>query len=92
MANRVRARVGPKATEAAAALAAAQRLAAGASLASRFNKRLVNKELEDRVSRIYDMASAMEAVTFASQDHLEAVDRFLDNRTPVFAKHKRTNR
>lgn len=73
-------------------LAAAQRLANGASIAIRFNKRLVNKELEDRVSRIYDMALAMEAVTFASQDHLEAVDAFLNKRTPVFGKHKRARR
>lgn len=72
-----------------AVMAAARRLAAGASIAIRFNKRLVNKELEDRVSRIYDMALAMEAVTFASKDHLEAVDAFLNKREPVFGQHKR---
>ena len=71
-----------------AVMAAAQRLAAGASIAIRFNKRLVNKELEDRVARIYDMALAMEAVTFASKDHLEAVDAFLSKRTPVFGQPK----
>jgi enoyl-CoA hydratase len=72
-----------------AVMAAARRLAAGASIAIRFNTRLVNKELEDRVNRIYDMALAMEAVTFASKDHLEAVDAFLNKRTPVFGQHKR---
>lgn len=72
-----------------AVTAAARRLAAGASIAIRFNKRLVNKDLEDRVNRIYDMALAMEAVTFASKDHLEAVDAFLNKRAPVFGQHKK---
>jgi enoyl-CoA hydratase/carnithine racemase len=70
----------PRATE------FAQRLARGASLAIRFNKRLVNKELEDRVDRIYEMALAMEAVTFRSADHLEAVKAFGERRVPVFAR------
>jgi enoyl-CoA hydratase len=69
-----------------AADAMARRLAAGASLAIRFNKRLVNKELEDRVDRIYEMALAMEAVTFRSADHLEAVKAFAERRAPVFAR------
>jgi enoyl-CoA hydratase len=72
-----------------AVMTAAHRLAAGASIAIRFNKRLVNKELEDRVNRIYDMALAMEAVTFASKDHLEAVNAFLAKRPPVFGQYKR---
>lgn len=64
----------------------ARRLAEGASLAIRFNKRLVNKELEDRVSRIYDMALALEAVTFESADHRDAVQAFLERRAPEFAR------
>jgi enoyl-CoA hydratase len=64
----------------------ARRLARGASLAIRFNKRLVNKELEDRVDRIYEMALAMEAVTFRSADHIEAVKAFAEGRPPVFAR------
>jgi enoyl-CoA hydratase len=71
-----------------AAMTAARRLAKGALIAIRFNKRLVNKELEDRVSRIYDMALAMEAVTFESADHKEAVQAFLEKRKPVFGKHR----
>jgi len=71
---------------AAAATATARRLAAGAALAIRFKKRLVNKELEDRVDRIYEMALAMEAVTFRSADHREAVKAFTEGRTPVFAR------
>lgn len=68
------------------AMAFARRLARGASLAIRFNKRLVNKELEDRVNRIYEMALAMEAVTFRSADHIEAVKAFAERREPVFAR------
>ena len=72
-----------------AALATAHRLAKGAALAIRFNKRLVNKDLEDRVDRIYEMALAMEAVTFRSADHLEAVKAFGEKRPPVFLRGQR---
>ncbi|HEX7096770.1 MAG TPA: enoyl-CoA hydratase/isomerase family protein, partial [Acidimicrobiales bacterium] len=60
----------------------ARRLAAGPQIAIRFNKRLVNKELEDRVSRIYDLALALEAITFETADHQEAVRAFLEKRKP----------
>ncbi|MBX6388384.1 MAG: enoyl-CoA hydratase/isomerase family protein [Frankia sp.] len=72
-----------------AAEAMARRLANGAALAIRFNKRLVNKELEERVDRIYEMALAMEAVTFRSADHLEAVKAFAERRPPVFRRGQR---
>ena len=68
----------------AAGMAMAQRLAAGATHAIQFNKRLVNKALEDQVSRLYDLALAMECVTFETADHKEAVDAFLNKRTPEF--------
>jgi enoyl-CoA hydratase len=71
------------------AMQTAHRLAKGASIAIRFNKRLVNKDLEDRVDRIYEMALAMEAVTFRSADHLEAVAAFAERRTPVFRRGQR---
>ena len=67
----------------------AHRLAQGAALAIRFNKRLVNKDLEERVTRIYEMALAMEAVTFRSADHLEAVAAFSARRPPVFTRGQR---
>jgi enoyl-CoA hydratase len=67
------------------AMAMADRLAAGASLAIQFNKRLINKELEDRIDRIYDTALALEAVTFRSADHLEAVKAFAERREPRFS-------
>jgi enoyl-CoA hydratase/carnithine racemase len=71
------------------AMETAHRLAKGASIAIRFNKRLVNKDLEDRVDRIYEMALAMEAVTFRSADHLEAVAAFAERRAPVFQRGQR---
>ena len=64
-------------------------LAKGASLAIRFNKQLVNKELEDRVARLYEMAFAMEAITFRSADHLEAVAAFSERRAPTFQRGHR---
>lgn len=70
----------------AAAMAMAERLVAGAQIAIRFNKRLVNKELEDRVNRIYDLAVALEALTFETADHREAVQAFLEKRDPVFGQ------
>jgi enoyl-CoA hydratase len=71
------------------AMTMAGRLAQGAALALRFNKRLVNKDLEERVDRIYEMALAMEAVTFRSADHLEAVKAFGERRAPVFIRGQR---
>src|SRR5699024_10638186 len=67
-------------------MATARRLAKGASLAIRFNKRLVNKDLEERVDRLYETALAMEAITFQSTDHQEAVQAFAERRSPVFTR------
>jgi enoyl-CoA hydratase len=69
-----------------AAMAMARRLAKGPALAIRFNRQLVNKELEDRVGRLYDAAFAMEAITFRSADHAEAVRAFGEKRAPVFQR------
>lgn len=66
------------------AMATAKRLAAGPRHAIEFNKRLCNKELEDRVNRLYDLAFALEAITFDTADHREAVDAFLNKRQPHF--------
>jgi enoyl-CoA hydratase len=67
-----------------AGMAMARRLAAGPLHAIQFNKRLVNKMLEDQVSRLYDLALAFECVTFDTADHLEAVEAFLAKREPRF--------
>ena len=75
--------VAPDALE-EAGMAMAKRLAAGPMHAIQFNKRLVNKMLEDQVSRLYDMALAFECVTFDTDDHREAIDAFLDKREATF--------
>ena len=71
-----------------AAMAMARKLASGAQIAIRFNKRLVNKELEDRVNKIYDLALSLEAITFETADHQEAVKAFLEKRDPVFRQNQ----
>jgi enoyl-CoA hydratase/carnithine racemase len=71
-----------------AAMGMARRLAEGAQIAIRFNKRLVNKELEDRVNRVYDLALALEGLTFETADHREAVQAFLEKRDPVFRQNE----
>jgi enoyl-CoA hydratase len=77
--------VAPDALE-EAGMAMAKRLAAGPAHAIQFNKRLVNKMLEDQVSRLYDMALAFECVTFDTADHQEAVDAFLNKREATFGR------
>jgi enoyl-CoA hydratase/carnithine racemase len=67
-----------------AGMAMARKLAAGPAHAIQFNKRLVNKMLEDQVSRLYDLALALECVTFDTADHREAVDAFLNKREATF--------
>jgi enoyl-CoA hydratase len=68
----------------AEAQALAERLAAGPQVAIQFNKRLANADLLDRVNRLLDTSLAMEAITFGTQDHREAVSAFIDRRQPTF--------
>jgi enoyl-CoA hydratase len=69
-----------------AAMAMARKPAASPQIALRFNKRIVNKDLEDRVNRLYDLSLALEGLTFYTADHREAVQAFLDKRDPVFGQ------
>jgi enoyl-CoA hydratase len=71
-----------------AAMKTARKLAAGPQIAIRFNKRLVNKELEEKVVKLYDLSLALEAITFETADHREAVRAFLDKRRPVFGQNE----
>lgn len=66
------------------AMAMAVRLARSPRHAVQFNKRLANADLIDRVNRLLDASLAMEAITFQTADHREAVRAFLDRRTPKF--------
>ena len=63
----------------------ARRLAAGPQVAIQFNKRLANTELVERVNRVIDASLAMEAITFTTADHREAVQSFLEKRAPRFS-------
>jgi enoyl-CoA hydratase len=76
----------PKEQLAAEAEALASRLAAGPRVAIQFNKRLANADLLDKVNRLLDTSLAMEAITFETSDHREAVSAFIDRRQPVFGQ------
>jgi len=70
------------------AMAMARRLAEGPAIAIRFNKRLVNKELEMRVAQLYDLSVAFEAISIETADHREAIDAFLEKRPATFRSGK----
>ena len=66
------------------ALAFATRLAAGAPLALRYTKQAVNKLVKDALNTSFDTATALEIVTFQSEDHQEALAALREKRAPVF--------
>ena len=68
----------------AEALAFAQRLAGGAPLALRYTKQAVNKLLKDALNVAFDTATALEIVTFQSEDHREALAAIREKRAPRF--------
>ena len=72
----------------AAAEAMAVRLARAPRSAIQFNKRLANADLVDRVNRVIDASLAMEAITFGTADHHEAVASFLERREPRFGQDR----
>jgi enoyl-CoA hydratase len=76
----------PKEELEAAAAKLAQRLASGPRVAIEFNKRLANTEIVDRVNRLLDTSLALEALTFETKDHKEAVSAFLQKRAPKFGR------
>jgi enoyl-CoA hydratase len=66
------------------ALAFAERLAAGAPLAVRYTKLAVNKLLKDALNVAFDTSTALELVTFQSEDHAEALAAIREKRPPAF--------
>jgi len=66
------------------AMAFARRLAAGAPLAVRYTKLAVNKLIKDALNISFDTATALEIVTFKSEDHHEALAALRDKRRPSF--------
>ncbi len=66
------------------AMAFAQKLAAGAPLAIRYTKLSVNKLIKDALNVAFDTSTALELVTFQSEDHQEALAALRDKRQPEF--------
>jgi len=66
------------------AMAFAARLAAGAPLAVRYTKLAVNKLVKDALNVAFDTSTALELVTFQSEDHQEALAAIREKRPPVF--------
>jgi enoyl-CoA hydratase len=77
-------RVVPAADVEREAMAFAARLAAGAPLAVRYTKLAVNKLVKDALNVAFDASTALEIVTFKSEDHREALAALKEKRPPVF--------
>jgi len=77
-------RVVPAAELDAEAMAFAQRLADGAPLAVQYTKQAVNKLLKDALNVAFDTSTALEIVTFQSEDHREALSALREKRKPEF--------
>ena len=77
-------RVVPAAALADEAMAFATRLAAGAPLAVRYTKLAVNKLVKDALNIAFDTSTALELVTFQSDDHREALAAISEKRPPQF--------
>jgi enoyl-CoA hydratase len=74
----------PDAELADAALAFTRRLAAGAPLAIQYTKQAVNKLVKDALNVAFDTSTALEIVTFQSDDHQEALAAMREKREPHF--------
>ena len=68
----------------AEAMTFAERLAAGAPLAVRYTKLAINKLLKDALNIAFDTSTALELVTFKSEDHREALAALREKRPPEF--------
>jgi len=77
-------RVVPAGELLAEARAFAERLAAGAPLAIRYTKLAVNKWIKDVANVAFDTSTALEIVTFQSEDHREALAAIREKRKPDF--------
>jgi enoyl-CoA hydratase len=66
------------------AMAFAQRLAAGAPLAVQYTKLAVNALVKSSLVQAFEVAGALELVTFASRDHAEALTALQEKRSPRF--------
>jgi len=65
-------------------MALAQRIAGNASHALRLTKRLLREGQHMRLDSLLELSAAYQALAHHTEDHLEAVNAFLDKRTPDF--------
>ena len=68
----------------AEAMAFARKLAAGAPLAIQYTKQAVNKVVKNALNTAFDASTALEIVTFQSDDHKEALAALREKRQPEF--------
>ncbi len=66
------------------ALAFARRIAAGAPRAIQYTKIATNKLIKDAANTAFDVAAALEIVTFKTEDHQEALAALKERREPTF--------
>ena len=76
--------VAPAAELTERAMTWARRLAAGAPLALRYTKQAVNAQVKRALLESFDLSTALELVTFASDDHREALAALREKRPPRF--------
>jgi len=67
-----------------AAMAFAKRLADGPSQAISWTKMCINAYLKQQMNLLLPVALATEYLSMKSQDHVEALDAFLEKRPPRF--------
>ena len=60
-------------------------LAAGASIAIRLTKKSINMDLRQRMDRLIEAHLGYETMSYLSADHREAVNAFVEKRSPSFA-------
>jgi 2-(1,2-epoxy-1,2-dihydrophenyl)acetyl-CoA isomerase len=66
------------------ALAFAERLAKGPTVAIRLTKLAVQRTLKQTVLNVMELSAAAEQLSTQSKDHREAVSAFVEKRQPVF--------
>jgi enoyl-CoA hydratase/carnithine racemase len=74
----------PAAELQAAALALAARIAANPAHALRLTKRLLREGQHMRLDSLLELSAAYQALAHHTEDHLEAVNAFIDKRPPHY--------